>query len=280
MSELERMREQYRVNRDPEGILAGIRYFCLDMDGTIYLDSTWIDGASDFLAALTATGRKYCFMTNNSSKSAEIYARKLMNMGLPIDPEKQLITSGHATVRYLQRKYPGKRIYLFGNPMVKMEFAQRGILLDEEDPEVVVTSFCTSFHYRDLCRLCDLVRAGLPYVATHPDFNCPTKTGFIPDIGSLSAYVEASTGRRPDKVVGKPESEIIDYALETMGAPREAACVIGDRLYTDVKSGVNNGLCGIFVLSGEAQLEDLPTSDVQPHLIFDSVKEIIPFLGA
>ena len=280
MSELERMREQYRVNRDPEGILAGIRYFCLDMDGTIYLDSTWIDGASDFLAALTATGRKYCFMTNNSSKSAEIYARKLMNMGLPIDPEKQLITSGHATVGYLQRKYPGKRIYLFGNPMVKMEFAQRGILLDEEDPEVVVTSFCTSFHYRDLCRLCALVRAGLPYVATHPDFNCPTKTGFIPDIGSLSAYVEASTGRRPDKVVGKPESEIIDYALETMGAPREEACVIGDRLYTDVKSGVNNGLCGIFVLSGEAQLEDLPTSDVQPHLIFDSVKEIIPFLGA
>ena len=278
MSELERMREQYRVNRDPEGILAGIRYFCLDMDGTIYLDSTWIDGASDFLAALTATGRKYCFMTNNSSKSAEIYARKLMNMGLPIDPEKQLITSGHATVRYLQRKYPGKRIYLFGNPMVKMEFAQRGILLDEEDPEVVVTSFCTSFHYRDLCRLCDLVRAGLPYVATHPDFNCPTKTGFIPDIGSLSAYVEASTGRRPDKVVGKPESEIIDYALETMGAPREEACVIGDRLYTDVRTGVDNGCKGFLVLTGEADMQTVAESDVKPTCIYESLNEMRKYL--
>jgi NagD protein len=115
-------------------------------------------------------------------------------------------------------------------------------------------------------------------VATHPDYNCPTKTGFIPDIGSLTAYVAASTGRRPDKVVGKPEAEIIDYALTTMGGRREESCVVGDRLYTDVKSGVNNGLYGIFVLSGEAQLEDLPSSDVKPHLIFDSVKEMIPFL--
>ena len=280
MSEQQRLRELYNVNRDPEGILKKIRNFCLDMDGTVYLDSTWIDGAKDFLAALTATGRKYCFMTNNSSKSADIYVEKLMQMGLPIDPERQLITSGHATMRYLKRAFPGKRVYLFGNPMVKMEFMKRGIALDEEDPEVVVTSFCTSFHYRDLCRLCDFVRAGLPYVATHPDYNCPTRTGFIPDIGSLSAYVEASAGRKPDKVVGKPGSEIIDYALETLGARREETCVIGDRLYTDVKSGVNNGLYGIFVLSGEAQLEDLPGSDVKPHLVFDSVKEMIPYLRA
>ncbi len=274
----ENLRERYRVNQDPEGILRGIRNFCLDMDGTVYLDSVWIDGAADFLAKLTASGRKYCFMTNNSSKSAGIYVEKLMNMGLTIDPEKQLITSGHATVRYLQRVFPGKRVYLFGNPMVKMEFEKRGILIDEENPEVVVTSFCTSFHYRDLCRLCDLVREGLPYVATHPDFNCPTKTGFIPDIGSLSAYVEASTGRRPDQVVGKPEAEIIEYALEVLGARKEETCVIGDRRYTDVKSGVNNGLTGIFVLSGEANLEDIPFSDVRPHLVFDSVKEMIPFL--
>ena len=162
--------------------------------------------------------------------------------------------------------------------MVKMEFEERGVLIDEEHPDMVVTSFCTSFHYRDLCRLCDLIREGLPYVATHPDYNCPTKTGFIPDIGSLTAYVEASTGRRPDKVVGKPEAEIIEYAMRTMRAKPEESCVVGDRLYTDVKSGVNNGLYGIFVLSGEAQLEDLPDSDVKPHLIFDSVKEIIPYL--
>ena len=225
--------EQYPVNLDPEGILPRIRNFCLDMDGTIYLDSVWIDGAKEFLAALTASGRKYCFMTNNSSRSASIYVEKLLNMGLVIDPETQLITSGHATVEYLKRQYSGKKVYLFGNPMVRMEFESRGIVLDEEHPDVVVTSFCTSFHYRDLCTLCDFVREGLPYVATHPDFNCPTRTGFIPDIGSLSAYVEASTGRRPDKVVGKPESEIIDYALGVMGAQREETCVVGETAFTE-----------------------------------------------
>ena len=278
MMEQESLRIKYQVNEDPSGILSRIRYFCLDMDGTVYLDSVWIDGAKDFLAALTASGRKFCFMTNNSSKSADIYIEKLHSMGLVIDPETQLVTSGHATIDYLLRNYPGRKVYLFGNPMVKMEFMRKGVLLDEESPDLVVTSFCTSFHYRDLCRLCDLVRSGLPYIATHPDYNCPTKTGFIPDIGSLSAYVEASTGRRPDKVVGKPEAEIIDYALRKLGAQKEAACVVGDRLYTDVKSGVNNGLYGIFVLSGEAQLFDLPSSDVKPHLIFDSVKEMIPLL--
>lgn len=278
MEQKNTLRTQYRVNQDPERIIPKIRNFCLDMDGTVYLDTMWIDGAKDFLAALEASGRKYCFMTNNSSKSASIYVEKLLNMGLVIDPDRQLITSGHATADYLRRRYPGKKIYLFGNPMVKMEFESLGVPIDEEHPDLVVTSFCTSFHYRDLCRLCDFVREGMPYIATHPDYNCPTKTGFIPDIGSLSAYVEASTGRRPDKVVGKPEAEIIDYALRTMGAEKKDTCVVGDRLYTDVKSGVNNGLYGIFVLSGEAQLEDLPDSDVTPHLIFDSVKEIIPYL--
>ena len=140
MPERDRMRTEYRVNCDPGGIIPRIRNFCLDMDGTVYLDNLWIDGAKDFLAKLTATGRKYCFMTNNSSKSASIYVEKLLNMGLVIDPEKQLITSGHATVDYLKRKYPGKRVYLFGNPMVKMEFSERGVLIDEEHPDMVVTS--------------------------------------------------------------------------------------------------------------------------------------------
>ena len=133
MSEKDRARAEYRVNLDPERIIPKIRNFCLDMDGTVYLDNLWIDGAKDFLAALTATGRKYCFMTNNSSKSASIYVEKLLNMGLVIDPETQLITSGHATAEYLKNNYPGKRIYLFGNPMVKMGGDPPGLQLSDKD---------------------------------------------------------------------------------------------------------------------------------------------------
>ena len=272
------LRAKYPVNLDPEGLVPKIRNFALDMDGTVYLDETWIDGAKEFLAQIEATGRKYCFMTNNSSKNAMVYVEKLHRMGLDIDPDTQLVTSGHATVAYLKKHFPGKKIYLFGNQVLKDEFTDRGILLEEDDPDVVVTAFHTTFDYKDLCKLCDFVREGRPFIGTHPDYNCPTKTGCIPDIGSLHAYIHASTGRMPDYIVGKPNKEIIEYALEVLGGEASDTAVVGDRLYTDVKSGVNNGLYGIFVLSGEAQLVDLPDSDVQPHLIFDSVKEIIPLL--
>ncbi len=267
----------YIVNQDPDGRLKYIKHFALDMDGTVYLDDTWIDGALAFLQKLTETGRTYCFMTNNSSKDAATYLTKLRGMGLEVQPE-QLVTSGHATIAYLKKHYAGKRVYLLGNPALLREFSAAGILLTETAPEVVVSAFDTGFDYPKLCQFCDFVRAGLPYLATHPDYNCPTKTGFVPDIGAIHAYVHASTGRMPDVIVGKPNAEIIHYTLAQMNAHPYDTAVVGDHLYTDVKAGVSNGLCGIFVLSGEAQLCDLPTSDVQPHLIFTSVKEMIPFL--
>lgn len=272
------LRAKYAVNQDPANILAHVENFVLDMDGTVYLDETWIPGAVDFLHQIEASGRRYCFITNNSSKNPQTYVDKLHRMGLDIDPAKQLVTSGDATIDYLKRNYPGKKIYLFGNDGLKANFEESGLQLDEDNPDLVVTAFDTSFDYQDLIKLCDFVRAGLPYVATHPDFNCPTKTGFIPDIGSLQAYVKASTNREPDKIIGKPNREIMDYALNVLGATAQNTTVVGDRLYTDIKSGSANGLHSILVLSGEAQLADIPSSDAKPDLVFDSVKEVIPFL--
>ena len=267
----------HRVNIDPNGILSTIDCFALDMDGTVYLGENWIDGALDFLQKLEDTGRRYCFLTNNSSKSADVYFERLERMGLKIR-EEQLVTSAHATIAYLKREYPGKKLYLMGNRALKDEFEKNGLTLVEDGAEVVVTSFDTELDYHKLCVTCDYVREGLPFVATHPDFNCPTATGFIPDIGSFHALIEASTGRRPDIVVGKPNGEMINYMLNLTGSERERSAVVGDRLYTDVASGVNNGLRGIMVLSGEATLDDLDASPVKPDLIFSSVKEMIPLL--
>lgn len=274
------LRDKYSVNKDNTGLLKRLTTFCLDLDGTLYLDETWIDGARDFLDALEAKGKRYCFLTNNSSKSAAVYVEKLRRMGMEIVARESLVTSGDAMAACLVREYPGKKAWLFGNEPLKEEFRKRGVLLTEEDSEaeVVVTAFHTGFCYDDLCRLCDLVRKGLPYLATHPDINCPVKTGFVPDIGALAAYVEASTGRRPDLVTGKPNGEIMEYSMRLLGGTRETTCMVGDRLYTDVQAGVDNGITGILVLSGEASLSDMEASDVMPDLIFDSVKEMIPFL--
>lgn len=265
------------VNQDKEHILEKIRCFALDMDGTIYLGEKWLDGAKDFLARIEESGRSYVFLTNNSSKNAEAYVEKLQRMGWEIGPEK-IVTSGQATISYLKKHFAGKKVFLLGNPLLQEEFIQAGIVLEERSPEVVVVAFDTSLDYGKMCKVCDFVRAGLPYLATHPDYNCPTETGFIPDAGAIQAFIHASAFRYPDRIIGKPNRDIIDYLEERTGVGKEFVAMVGDRLYTDIAAGKNNGLKSVLVLSGEASLADVPASDVTPHLIFESVREMIPFL--
>lgn len=270
------------IGEDKEHLLADIRCFALDMDGTIYLGEQWIEGAKDFLHKIEESGRDYVFLTNNSSKNASVYMEKLHRMGLDVGEEK-IITSGQATIYYLQQHFPGKKVFLLGNPLLQEEFRQAGILLEEEHPDVVVTAFDTSLDYRKMCKVCDHVRAGLPYIATHPDYNCPTETGFIPDAGAIHAFIHASAFRYPDRIIGKPNGDIIEYLTMRVnekqpGIDRKQIAMVGDRLYTDIAAGRNNGLQSILVLSGEATMQDVEKSEVLPHLIFPSVKEIIPLL--
>lgn len=265
------------VNIDIEGKLKEITCFALDMDGTVYLGNKWIEGARDFLDAVERAGKQYVFLTNNSSKGPDNYIEKLGKMGLTVDSSK-IVTSGQATIDYLKRHYGGKRVFLLGNELLTREFIEEGICLDDKEPEVVVTGFDTSLTYEKMCKVCDLVRSGLPYIATHPDYNCPTETGFIPDVGAIHAFIHASAFRYPDHVVGKPSGDIMDYLARRAGVLKEQTAMVGDRLYTDVAAGVNNGYTGILVLSGEATMKDVETSEVMPHLIFDSVKEMIPYL--
>lgn len=280
------------VNNDQNALLKTIKMFALDMDGTIYLGEKWIDGAKDFLKAVEESGRDYMFLTNNSSKNANVYVEKLKRMGLEVD-ESKIVTSGQATIFYLQQNFPGKKVYLLGNPLLQEEFRQAGIELVEEGAEVVVTAFDTTLDYAKMCRVCDYVRAGLPYIATHPDYNCPTEDGFIPDAGAIHAFIHASAFRYPDRIIGKPNGDIIDYLMSRVNGAscgkntaeegrgeiaRNEIAMVGDRLYTDVAAGCNNGLNGVLVLSGEATMQDAEESDVNPALIFSSVKEMIPLL--
>jgi len=265
------------INTDTNQILKRIDCFALDMDGTVYLGDKWIDGARDFLKAVEQQGKKYMFLTNNSSKNPQAYVEKLERMGLPIDLSK-IVTSGQAAIAYLKKNFPGKKVFLLGNELLAEEFREEGIDLDEKSPEVVVVGFDTTLTYAKMCRVCDLVREGLPYISTHPDYNCPTETGFIPDAGAIHAFIHASAFRYPDHIVGKPNGDIMDYLACRAGVSKEQTAMVGDRLYTDVAAGVNNGYTGILVLSGEAGMEDVKTSKVIPDLIFDSVKEMIPYL--
>lgn len=266
------------TDQDPEQILKEIDCFALDMDGTIYLGEQWIPGAKDFLKTLEQAGKKYVFLTNNSSKSPQVYVEKLKRMGWECGKE-QVITSGQAAVSWLQKHHPAKRVFLLGNELLREEFEESGILLADREAEVVVTAFDTTLDYQKLCKVCDHVRNGLPYIGTHPDYNCPTEQGFIPDIGAIHAFIHASTGRWPDRIIGKPNEDIIEYLLERTGSSRERTAMVGDRLYTDIAAGRNHGLKSVLVLSGEADRKEVQDSEVRPHLIFTSVRELIPYVA-
>ena len=262
-----------RQNSGPDvNRLARVRCFLLDMDGTFYLGDRLIEGALRFIDTLRAQGRDFLFLTNNSSKDARQYAEKISRLGLPLGPDK-VLTSGAATAMHLRRQRPGARVFVVGTPALEAEFSARGFVLSDESPDVAVLGFDTGFTYAKLWKLCDYVRAGLPYWATHPDFNCPTETGFMPDVGATIAFVRACTGRDPDLIVGKPNRLIAEAAAEHAGVLLSDLCMIGDRLYTDIALGASAGIPSVLVLSGETRVEDLPGSPHHPDFIF-------PHLGA
>lgn len=258
--------------------LSDVRCFLLDMDGTFYLGDRLIGGSLDFLAALERTGRDAWFLTNNSSKSAAAYTEKLRRMGVPERFCRQVMTSGHAAAHYILERFPQGRGYLLGNPVLTQELQGMGLSFTEDNPDYVLVAFDTTLDYGKMCRVCDLIRAGKPYIATHPDFNCPTENGFIPDMGAIMAFIKASTGRRADVIIGKPYGGIVREALARTGRPLAELAMVGDRLYTDVATGVNHGMKGILVLSGEATLADVAQSDVKPDMIFDRLADMIPYL--
>lgn len=262
------------LNRE---LLARVKCFLLDMDGTFYLGNQLLPGSLDFLEACDRTGRRTLFLTNNSSKSAVQYVEKLRRMGVR-ERFLRVLTSGHAAAAYALRTFPGKKAFLLGNETLKKELLELGLIIDNENPDYVLIAYDTTLDFEKMTRVCDFVRAGLPYIATHPDFNCPTETGFAPDIGAIIAFIEASANRRPDIILGKPYQGIVEEALRITGFRAEELAMVGDRLYTDIATGVNFGMTSILVLSGEATEEDLKTSPVQPHLVFDRLSDMIPYL--
>ncbi len=257
--------------------LREIKAFALDMDGTIYLGERLFPFTRAFLARAEETGRKCYYLTNNSSKSADAYVQKLKSLDVEAKPES-IITSGHAAVSLLKRRYTGKRVYLLGTEALKAEFARAGVALSEESPEVAVLAFDTELTYAKLCKFCDFIRAGLPYIATHPDVNCPAEAGFMPDAGSFMELIRASAGRMPEIIAGKPYRHIVDELLLRTGLMAHEIAMVGDRLYTDIKTGLDHGLLSILVLTGETDEIMLDKSEIRPDMAFGSLEDMLGLL--
>ena len=257
--------------------LSKVRCFLLDMDGTFYLGDRLFEGAQVFIDLLDRQGCGYLFLTNNSSRDSQQYVEKFARLGLSISRDK-IMTSGEATAMHVHRQKPNARVYVVGTQSLENEFRDRGFILTEESPDYAILGFDTTLTYAKMWKLCDLVRAGVPYIATHPDFNCPTETGFMPDIGAMIAFVKASTDREPDLVVGKPNALFVQQAAERTGIPLSEMCMIGDRLYTDIALGATAGISTILVLSGETRADEVAASPHQPTYIFQNIRAVADYL--
>ena len=256
--------------------LQTIKLYLFDMDGTLYLGDRLYDFTIALLQTIRATGGRYLFMTNNSSKSVEDYIRKLEKMGIAATRE-DFITSSQATAYYLHKHHEGQTLYVCGTESLKAELRREGFTLTEntDDTDCIVMGFDTELTFRKLHDVSYLLltRPEIPYIATNPDLVCPTEFGSVPDCGSVCQMLQNVSGRLP-VVIGKPSALMPQLAMEKWGVTGSQTCVIGDRIYTDIKSGLNAGTLTVLVLSGETTEEILEASEEKPHLVLSDAGEI------
>jgi HAD superfamily hydrolase (TIGR01457 family) len=250
------------------------------MDGTIYLGDELIDGSKKFLEAIKNKGKRYIFLTNNSSKNKETYVDKLNHLGIKAT-EEEVFTSGEATTMFLKKQKEGARVFLLGTKALEEEFIREGFVLEKErhqNIDYVVLGFDTTLTYEKLWAACEYISEGVEYIATHPDFNCPLANDkFMPDAGAMAAFIQASTGKLP-KVIGKPNKEVVESIASKYGLNKDDMAMVGDRLYTDIKTGENAGITSVLVYSGETKEEDYRNSEIRADFVFDSVKDMIDFV--
>lgn len=263
-----------------EKLVQKTKLYLFDMDGTLYLGDRLYGFTQELLMEIKRTGGKYLFMTNNSSKSVADYIKKLEKLGISASRE-DFITSSQATAYYLKESHPGKTLYVCGTRSLIAELESEGfrVTTDPEETECVVMGFDTELTFRKLWDVSKilLTKKDIPYIATNPDLVCPTEFGSVPDCGSICIGIKNATGREP-VVIGKPSPLMPQLAMGRWGYTKDETAVIGDRIYTDVKSGLNAGVTGILVLSGESTLKTLEESPDKPHYVLQDAGELLPAL--
>ena len=253
--------------------LDGIKAVFLDLDGTIYLGDSLIDGALDFLGRLEERGIKRYFLSNNSSKSVEQYVEKLRDLGIDADKDEVLLST-HDLISWLSKK-EATSTFLVGTEGMRSMLEEEGIETSSEQPEFVVLGYDTEISYEKLATASIHLHEGVQLVASHPDMVCPSPRGGLPDTGAYMSLFKATTGVGPVHVCGKPNKGMILHKVEDLGLKPSECCMVGDRLYTDIEMADRAGVYGILVLSGEASVDDVEEGELRPSLVVDSVAELL-----
>ncbi|MDR0574626.1 MAG: HAD-IIA family hydrolase [Tannerella sp.] len=259
--------------------LSKIKHVALDMDGTIYMGDTLFPYTIPFLEKLKRMNISYSFLTNNPSKSIDDYLSKLKKMGIHAERQEVYTTTG-ATIDYIKERYPeAKRLFLLGTDSMISQFEKAGFASTGDTPgdipDIIVAAFDTSLTYSRLCRATWWVSLGIPYIATNPDYICPTdQPTILVDCGSICKCIEHATSRTPDITLGKPNPNMLLGIRQQKKLLTEEIAMVGDRIYTDIAMAHNAGAIGVLVLSGETTSDMVNKASTKPDLVVKNIEKL------
>lgn len=247
--------------------------YLTDMDGVLVHEEHLVPGADEFLAELKSNGARFLVLTNNSIYTPRDLRARLARTGLDV-PEESIWTSALATARFLRNQRPGGSAFVIGEAGLTTALHEAGYVLTDVDPDYVVLGETRTYSFTAITRAIRLIEQGARFIATNPDPTGPSREGVLPATGSIAALIERATGRSP-YYVGKPNPLMMRSALRALGAHSEHTVMIGDRMDTDIHSGIEAGLHTVLVLSGISTRESAERYPFRPTMVVDSIADLV-----
>jgi len=250
-----------------------IETWLTDMDGVLVHEEVPLPGAADFIEALKATGRRFLVLTNNSIFTPRDLRARLLGSGIDV-PEDAIWTSALATAEFLADQRPGGSAYVVGEAGLTTALHDVGYVMTDRNPDYVVLGETRTYSFEAITRAIRLIEAGARFIATNPDPSGPSQHGTLPATGSVAALISTATGRRP-YFVGKPNPLMMRTALNRIGGHSETTAMVGDRMDTDMISGLEAGLQTFLVLTGSTRADQVEGFPYRPTKVVDSVQDLL-----
>jgi NagD protein len=246
--------------------------YLMDMDGVLVRGRTAIPGAGEFIKNLNERAIPYLVLTNNPIYTPRDLAHRLTTAGLNV-PEDRIFTSAMATARFLQAQLPNGKAYVIGESGLTDAIHRIGYVITDHDPDYVVLGETHGYNYSNITTAIRLIMAGARFVATNPDASGPSEQGIVPACGAMAALIQTATGVAPF-FVGKPNALMMRSALNYLGVHSEDTVMIGDRMDTDIISGVNSGMETVLVLTGVTRREEVERFPYRPTYVAESIAHV------
>ena len=245
--------------------------YLIDLDGTMYLGEEPIPAAKGFIEALQQQEIPFLFVTNNTTKHPKEVQKKLSEQFDIHVKESNVYTATLATVDYMKELNLGNKVYIIGESGLREGILEAGFVMDESNPDYVVVGLDREITYEKLMIATLAIRKGARFIGTNPDKNLPTDKGLIPGAGSFISFFETATQEKAT-IIGKPQSVIMDKALEQLQLKKDEVIMVGDNYETDIKAGINNGIDTLLVLTGFTPASTVDSLPIQPTFVINSLE--------